>query len=165
MTNSPEVTETTGSPATAATPGTAERTDAVSARSAADRGPIAPKREVGIRRVRMTISRIDPWSALKLSFLVSVAVGIMIVVAAVILWFVLDSMHVWAQINELLVTLNSEPLLKLGQFMEFGRVLSFSVVVGVLEIVLMTAFGTVMAIVYNIVAMLVGGMHVTVTDE
>lgn len=122
-------------------------------------------REVGIRRVRMTISRVDPWSALKLSFLISVAVGIMIVVSAIVLWFVLDSMHVWSQINELLVTLNSEPLLKLGQFMEFGRVLSFSVVVGVVEIVLMTAFGAVLAILYNIVAMLVGGMHVTVTDE
>ncbi|NLI04513.1 MAG: DUF3566 domain-containing protein [Actinomycetaceae bacterium] len=113
----------------------------------------------------MTVSRVDPWSALKLSFLISVAVGIMIVIAAMILWFVLDKMHVWAQINDLLVTLNSESLLKLGQFMEFGRVLSFAVVVGVVEIVLMTAFGTLMAIIYNVIATLVGGMHIMVTDE
>ncbi len=125
----------------------------------------ATKRTVGIRRVRMTISRVDPWSALKLSFLLSVALGAMIVIASIVLWFVLDAMHVWSQVDELLVTLNSEPLLKLGQFMEFGRVVSFSVVVGVIEIVLFTALGTILALLYNVVAMLVGGLHITVTDE
>ncbi|WP_311777056.1 DUF3566 domain-containing protein [Trueperella abortisuis] len=123
------------------------------------------KVDVGISRVRMTIARIDPLSALKLSFLVSVGVGIMIVIAAILLWFTLDAMHVWARINELLVTLNSEPLLELGQFMQFGRVVSFAVVVGVIEVVLMTLFGTVMALLYNVVAMLVGGLGITVTDE
>lgn len=70
-----------------------------------------------------------------------------------------------SQVDGLLKTLNSEALLQLGQFMEFGRVISFSVVVGVIEIVLMTAFGALMALIYNVVAMLVGGLHVTVTDE
>lgn len=124
-----------------------------------------PHKDVGIRRVRMTISRVDPLSALKLSFLVSVGVGIMIVVAAIILWFTLDAMYVWARIEELLVTLNSAPLLELGQFMQFGRVVSFAVVVGVIEVVLMTAFGTILALLYNVVAMLVGGLYITVTDE
>lgn len=121
--------------------------------------------DVDIRRVRMTISRVDPLSALKLSFLVSVGVGIMIVVAAILLWFTLDAMHVWARIEELLVTLNSAPLLELGQFMQFGRVVSFAVVVGVIEVVLMTALGTITALLYNVVAMLVGGLYITVTDE
>lgn len=124
-----------------------------------------PKKEVGIRRIHMTISRVDPWSALKLSFLLSVAIGIMIVVATVVLWLILDSMHVWAEIDELLNTSPTEELLKLGQFMQFGRVVSFSVVVGVIEIVLMTALGAIMSMIYNVVAMLVGGLHITVTDE
>ncbi|VEI13353.1 DUF3566 domain-containing protein [Trueperella bialowiezensis] len=133
---------------------------------AAGAAPVAPPRQdVGIRRVRMTISRVDPLSALKLSFLISVGIGIMIVISAIILWFVLDAMHVWARIENLLVTLNSEPLLELGQFMEFGRVVSFAVVVGVIEVVLLTLFGTVMALLYNVVAMLVGGLYITVTDE
>ncbi len=123
------------------------------------------RKDVGIRRVRMTISRVDPLSALKLSFLISVGIGIMIVVAAVILWFVMDAMHVWARIDDLLVTLNSEPLLQLAQFMEFGRVVSFAVVVGVIEVVLLTLFGTVLALLYNVIAMLVGGLYITVTDE
>lgn len=128
---------------------------------------VAPpaRKDVGIRRVQMTISRIDPLSAMKLSFLISVGIGIMIVIATVILWFVMDAMHVWARIEDLLVTLNSEPLLELGQFMEFGRVVSFSVVVGVIEVVLFTLLGTVSALLYNVIAMLIGGLSITVTDE
>ncbi|MDO5025226.1 MAG: DUF3566 domain-containing protein [Trueperella sp.] len=125
----------------------------------------AAKREVGIRRARMTLSRIEPWSALKMSFLLSVALGIMIVIAAMVLWVVLDVMQVWGQIDELLVTLNSEALLNLGQFLHFGRVLAFAVVVGVIEIVLFTALGTLMALIYNVIATLVGGISITVTDE
>ena len=123
------------------------------------------KRSMGIRRVKMTISRVDPWSALKVSFLVSVALGIMIVVASVVLWLLFDAMHVWSGIDDLLVTLNNEQLLKLGQFLQFGRIIPFSVVVAVVEVVLMTALGTVMALIFNVIAMLVGGVHITVTDE
>ncbi|WP_255315575.1 DUF3566 domain-containing protein [Trueperella pecoris] len=143
-----------------------ETTQHIDTGRAAETDVQAPShKDVGIRRVRMTISRVDPLSALKLSFLVSVGVGIMIVVAAIILWFTLDAMYVWARIEELLVTLNSAPLLELGQFMQFGRVVSFAVVVGVIEVVLMTAFGTILALLYNVVAMLVGGLYITVTDE
>ncbi|ADH91775.1 DUF3566 domain-containing protein [Arcanobacterium haemolyticum] len=140
-------------------------TETIATPTMVDTMAVQDTHEVGIRRVKMTISRVDPWSALKLSFLMSVAIGIMIVIATAVLWFVLDSMYVWSQIDGLLKTLNSEALLQLGQFMEFGRVLSFSVVVAVVEIILMTAFGALMALIYNLVAMLVGGLHVTVTDE
>ncbi|MCI5826526.1 MAG: DUF3566 domain-containing protein [Arcanobacterium sp.] len=126
---------------------------------------VSAKRSMGIRRVKMTISRVDPWSALKVSFLVSVALGIMIVVASIVLWLLFDAMHVWSGVNDLLVTLNNEQLLKLGQFLQFGRIIPFSVVVAVVEIVLMTALGTVMALIFNVIAMLVGGVHITVTDE
>ncbi|WP_084707477.1 DUF3566 domain-containing protein [Arcanobacterium sp. S3PF19] len=123
------------------------------------------RRVVGIRSVHMTVSRIDPWSALKLSFLISVAIGIMMVIAAIVLWLLLDGMHVWSNIDGLLKTLNSEELLKLGQFLEFGRMIPFAVVAAVLEVVLMTLFGGVFALVFNLVALLVGGFKITVTDE
>lgn len=145
------------------TPGAAVASAVTSKDGSTSEGTV--RRKVGIRKVRMTLARIDPWSALKLSFIVSVAIGAMTVIAAIVLWFVLDGMHVWSQVNDLLVTLNSEPLLKLGQFMEFGRVVSFSIVVSVIEIVLFTAFSVILALVYNVVAMLVGGLHVTMTDE
>ncbi|MDD7385158.1 MAG: DUF3566 domain-containing protein [Actinomycetaceae bacterium] len=119
---------------------------------------------VGIRHVKMTISRVDPLSALKLGFLLSVALGIMIVVATVIVWFVLDSMGVFAQLNQLLTTLSSPELLKMAQYLEFGRWISFGVIIAVLNVVILTALSAIGALVYNLVSTLVGGLHITVTD-
>ncbi|AZN31121.1 DUF3566 domain-containing protein [Flaviflexus salsibiostraticola] len=113
----------------------------------------------------MTISRIDPWSALKVSFLLAVGLGVMIVVSAVVLWMVFDAMNVFASIRDLLETLGSEPLLELMQYLEFGRVVSFSIIVAVIDIILFTFLGGIMALLYNLIAALVGGTHITITDE
>jgi len=129
------------------------------------RKPAANRRSSGIRKARMTISRIDPWSALKISFLLSIGLGVMIVIATVILWNVLDAMHVFASIEELLNTLGSEAFLELLQYLEFGRVVSFATIIAVVDIVLFTLLGVLFALLYNAIALLVGGLHITVTDE
>lgn len=130
-------------------------------------GAARPARPVagGPRRVRLSISRIDPWSAMKLSFLLSVALGIMIVVATALVWFVLDSMRVFADIEDLLVSIGSESFLQLMDYVKFDRVMSFATIVGVVDILLLTALGTIGAFLYNIVAALVGGLHLTLTDD
>ncbi|HLS50288.1 MAG TPA: DUF3566 domain-containing protein [Actinomycetaceae bacterium] len=120
---------------------------------------------LGPRRVRLALARIDPWSVMKLSFLLSIAVGIGIIVAAAAMWFVLDSMHVFADIRELLVTLDSDSFLTLLEYAEFDRVLSMAAIIAVIDVFLLTALGTLGAFLYNIVAALVGGLHVTFTDE
>jgi hypothetical protein len=147
----------TGSSASSASPGEAPR---ATAGGAAARPMVG-----GPRRVRLSISRIDPWSAMKLSFLLSVALGIMIVVAAALVWFVLDSMHVFADIEDLLVSIGSESFLQLMDYVKFDRVMSFATIVGVVDILLLTALGTIGAFLYNIVAALVGGLHLTLTDD
>lgn len=125
----------------------------------------AARRSVGIRRVKMTIQKIEPLSILKIGFLLSVAMGIMIVIAMLLLWLVLDAMHVFAQISDLFETLNSEQLLQLAAYLGFGRWMSFAVIIAIIDIVMMTALFAVGALVYNFIAALVGGLHITVTDE
>ncbi|WP_448073993.1 DUF3566 domain-containing protein [Georgenia yuyongxinii] len=122
-------------------------------------------RDAAPRRVRLSLSRVDPWSAMKLSFLLSVALGVMIVVAAAVVWFVLDSMQVFAKVEELLVSIGSENFLQLMEYVQFDRVMSFATIVGVVDVLLLTALGTIGAFLYNIVAALVGGLHVTLTDD
>ena len=46
-------------------------------------------RPASARRVRLTVSRVDPWSAMKVSFLLSVALGIAMVVMVFVLWTIL----------------------------------------------------------------------------
>ncbi len=141
--------------------------DGESVRSTVGVGNATPgdRKSVGIRRIHMTIARLDPLAALKLGFLISVAIGLMIVVAMAFLWFVLDGMHVFSQIEGLLTNLNSDTLLEFVQYLQFGRWMSFAVIVAILDIVLLTALSAVGALVYNLVAALVGGMRMTVTDE
>jgi len=119
----------------------------------------------GPRRVRLSVARVDPWSVMKLSFLLSIAVGIGIIVAAAAMWFVLDSMHVFADVEELLVTLDSENFLRLMDYVQFDRVISAAAIIAVVDILLLTALSTLGAFLYNIVAALVGGIHLTLTDD
>ena len=89
----------------------------------------------------------------------------MIVIAMAIIWFVLDGIHVFGEMEGLLQTLNSAQLLEMMQYLEFERWMSFAVIVAILDIVLMTALSAVAALVYNIISALVGGLRITVTDE
>lgn len=150
-------------PAPSAGAATASRPAPSAASPAAARAPRPPA--PGPRRVRLSVSRVDPWSAMKLSFLLSVALGVMIVVAAAVVWFVLDSMQVFSDVEELLVSIGSENFLQLMDYLEFDRVMSFATIVGVVDILLLTALGTIGAFLYNIVAALVGGLHMTLTDD
>lgn len=119
----------------------------------------------GPRRVRLAISRVDPWSVMKLSFLMSVAIGIMIVVATAVVWITLDQLHVFATINDLVTEILADSNIDLMQYVEFDRVLSIATLVAVVDIFLITALATIGAFLYNITAALVGGVHVTMTDE
>ncbi|MCK0116033.1 DUF3566 domain-containing protein [Isoptericola sp. S6320L] len=117
------------------------------------------------RRVRLSVSRIDPWSIMKLAFLLSVAIGIMIVVATGVVWYSLNSLGTFATIQEFLIETMGPQTINITQFVEFERMISLSTLIALVNMVLFTAIATIMAILYNITAALVGGVHLTLTDD
>ncbi len=119
------------------------------------------------RRVKLTVSRIDPWSAMKMSFLVSVALGIAGVVMVAVLWMILSGMGVFSQVNKIVGTIFSDQNnpFDIMDYIGFGRVLSLSIVIGVIDVILMTALATLGAFLYNICSALVGGLQLTLTDD
>lgn len=126
----------------------------------------ASKKKGGPRKVRVLVSRIDPWSALKIGFLLSIAIGIMMVVAMYVLWNVLDSMGTWVLINEWVLRLFPENTdLDLLQFVELPKVMSATTLIAVVNVVLLTALATIGAFLYNVVSAVVGGFYVTLTDD
>jgi hypothetical protein len=133
------------------------------------RGTRQAPRRGGPRRVRLTAQRIDPWSVLKISFLVSVALGIAGVVMVALLWTVLSGMNVFSTISDFFVQVTSGesggPSFDLMDYFGFGRVVSLAAVLGVLNVFLLTALATLTAFLYNICAALVGGTQVTLSDE
>jgi len=134
-------------------------------RAAPQRGGRRPGRATP-RRVRLTLSRVDPWSVMKIAFLLSVAIGIAMVVMVAMLWIVLKGMGVWDNINDLLRTLETNgKSFDIMDYVGFGRVVSLSVVIAVVDVLLMTAFATLGAFLYNICASLVGGVQMTLSDD
>lgn len=119
----------------------------------------------GPRRVRLAVSRVDPWSVMKLSFLISVAIGIMVVVASAVVWLTLDGLEVFARLDGLITEILADSDFDLMDYVQFDRVISVATLVAVLDVFLITALSTIGAFLYNITAALVGGVHVTMTDE
>ena len=119
------------------------------------------------RRVRLTVSRVDPWSAMKMSFLLSVALGIAGVVMVAVLWTILAGMGVFDQVNGLVgqIIQDGNSTFDIMDFLGFGRVVSLAIVIGVIDVILMTAIATLAAFLYNVSSSLVGGLQLTLTDD
>jgi hypothetical protein len=137
------------------------------ATTAAGARPAAQRKHKGPRRVRLAVARVDPWSVMKMSFLLSVALGIAGVILTAVLWMILSTMNVFTDIEGVLQSLQtttSDPF-SIKDYVGFGRVVSLSIVIGVIDVILMTAIATVMAFLYNICSALVGGVQLTLTDD
>ena len=127
----------------------------------------ATRRAKGPRRVRLAVARMDPWSVMKMSFLLSVALGIAGVILTAVLWMILSTMNVFSDVEGVLQSLQtttSDPF-SIKDYVGFGRVVSLSIVIGVIDIILLTAIATVTAFLYNICSALVGGVQLTLTDD
>lgn len=160
-----EASAPTGAPATASAPAGGMAEGAGSAEAARPASP-AP-RPASARRVRLTVSRVDPWSAMKISFLLSVALGIAGVVMVFVLWTILAGMGVFDQINGIIgqVVQDGEQRFDIMDFIGLGRVLSLSIVIAVIDVILVTAIATLGAFLYNVSSALVGGVQLTLTDD
>ena len=117
--------------------------------------------------MRLTLSRVDPWSVAKLGFLVSVAIGIAFVVMIAVLWSILDGMGVFTDIDDAVTTVlgDTGATFNIMDYVGFGRVLSLATVIGVIDVFLLTALTTLAAFLYNLCSALVGGVQLTLTDD
>ncbi|MBW4094050.1 MAG: DUF3566 domain-containing protein [Acidobacteria bacterium] len=141
---------------------------AVRPTSTGNRTPLVkPAPKAKARRARLLVSKIDPWSVLKMSFLLSVALGIITVVAAIVLWSVLDLTGVFGKVNSLMSDVQGSEGggFDLKKYASLGQVASFAVIIAVVNVVLLTALSMLSAVLYNIAATLVGGIGVTLTDD
>ena len=127
---------------------------------------VRPAPKAKVRKARLLVSKVDPWSVLKMAFLLSVALGIVTVVASVVLWTVLDLTGIFDRINELLRDVaGTESSFDLKDLISLGQVASFATIVAVVNVVLLTALSMLSAVLYNISSTLVGGIGVTLTDD
>lgn len=120
------------------------------------------------RKARLRVSKADPWSVMKVSFLLSIALGICTVVAAAVLWMVMDAMGVFSTVGGTISEAtgsNESNGFDLQSFLSLPRVLVFTSVIAVIDVVLATALATLGAFIYNLSAGFVGGVELTLAED
>jgi hypothetical protein len=118
------------------------------------------------RQARLRLARVDPWSVMKVAFLLSVALGVVCVVAVAIVWGVLGAAGVWSSVNQSVQNIvGGNSTFNVSDYVGTARVLGFTMIASVIDVVLLTAVATLGAFLYNMAAALLGGIEVTFTEE
>jgi hypothetical protein len=121
-----------------------------------------------VRKARLRMTHVDPWSVMKVSFLLSVAIGIVTVIAVAVVWSVLSAAGVWDSINQTVQEViggDSGSTFDVEDYVGTSRVMGFTMIVAVVDVILITAIATLGAFLYNLAAALLGGLEVTLAED
>jgi hypothetical protein len=122
------------------------------------------------RRARLVVRRVDPWSVLKFSLLFSLCLLVVFVVAVAALYFALQALGVFDSINQFvrdLTQANAGGTSTGGFDVTFSatRVIGGAAVIGLINVVIITAISTLGAFLYNLCSDIVGGIEVTLAER
>ncbi len=121
------------------------------------------------RKARLRLSRVDPWSVMKTSFLFSIAFGIMFWIATSVLWYVITSSGLFEAINAAIVNIISNPgnteTWRIEDYVNGNKVLGIAALLAVINVVISTALGTLAAFLYNLSANILGGLELTLAED
>lgn len=137
----------------------------ITAESRDARVQLSARRSRGPVRASMQIRRIDPWSTLKVSLLLSVALFFVWMITVAFLYLVLGGMGVWAKLNSNVGDLLNNASGSSAELVSSGTIFGGALLIGLVNIVLMTALATIGAFVYNLITDLIGGIEVTLADR
>ncbi len=120
------------------------------------------------RKARLRVSKADPWSVMKVSFVLSIALGICTIVAVAVLWLVMDALGVFSTVGATLSDATgsgSGSGFDLQSFLSLPRVMLFTTVIAVIDVVLATALATLASFLYNLSSGFVGGIELTLAED
>lgn len=138
--------------------------------NAASGRPVSPG-QVKVRKARLRIARVDPWSVMKVSFVLSIALGIVTLVATAVVWNVLKSLGVFDSLNKTVGDLTSSgngtstSSFNLMSYLSFTHVEGYALILVLVDIVLVTALATLGSYLYNLASGFVGGFEVTLAED
>lgn len=132
--------------------------------SVADKLAKKSTRRTSSKQVRLKLVYVDFWSAVKLAFLVAVCLAIVTIVGTFLVYTVLDSTSVFDQADKLFKDITGGAQ-SLTSFLSLGQVMGFTVVVALLDLVVVTALGAIMAVLYNLSVKVTGGVLVGFTNN
>ena len=119
-------------------------------------------RSRGPRRARLQLRHINPWTVLKFSCVLSIALFFVWLIVIGVLYGVLDAAGVISKINDTVTTINGQGS---KDPVTAGIVFGGAAIIGVVNIVLFIALSTIGSVIYNLCADLVGGVELTLSES
>ena len=129
-------------------------------RAASPPGPARP-----VRQARLRVTHLSPRTVFRITFIYSLCLFVVGMVAVAALWSVLKTAGVFDSIIEAAQNLTDKENGGIGPWLSFTRVMLVSLIAGGAQVVLFTIFNTIGALLYNLCADVVGGVEVTLSDR
>ncbi len=120
-----------------------------------------------VRKAHLRVTHVDPWSVMKTSFLFSIALGIVVVVAVGVVWAVLGAAGIWDSIDATVADVVGQTgeSFRIEDYLGMSRVMGFTMIVAAVDVVLVTVIGTLGAFLYNLAAALLGGIELVLAED
>jgi hypothetical protein len=121
--------------------------------------------KAGGKQVKLNLVQIDFWSAIKVGFVIQIALAIANVVGFFVLWLVLVNTGLFSGLNGLINGVIGGSGEDIGSSLSLPRVMSFAVALSVFNIVAGTLLSGVVAAIFNAIARVTGGVSVGFTNN
>jgi hypothetical protein len=117
-----------------------------------------------VHRVRRIIRRVDPWTVLKVSFIIYLVAAFAFILASLMFWEVVERSGMPQKITDFLIQIT---LLDEGEapFSNTEQFVRLSAILAVAWAVMSCGLTTLAAIMYNLVADVAGGVEVVLLEE
>jgi hypothetical protein len=117
------------------------------------------------KQVKLKLVHIDFWSAVRVGFMCTVAIGVAILVASFLSWIVASQAGVFGSINNLLNGASGSGTVDLGSTLSLPRVMSGALALAFVQIVAGTLLSGVSAAIFNVIGRITGGVSVGFTSN
>jgi hypothetical protein len=113
------------------------------------------------RKVHRIVRHVDPWTVLKLSLMFFACLFVVMLVAGILLWHLAASAGTITKIEDFIA--------EAGAFTTFKfdgpKILQASILGGLVMVIVASGFTVLMAVLFNLISDLVGGIRFTVIEE
>ncbi len=127
--------------------------------------PVSGGSAGGTKQVRLKLVYVDFWSAVKLAFLVWIALGVVLIVGTFLIWMVLAQTGIFDRLSGLFGEVSGDASFSLTETFGLPQVLGFALVIAILNTIVGTALGAIAAVLYNLSVRISGGLLVGFTNQ
>jgi hypothetical protein len=125
----------------------------------------SPRRSGSSKQVRLRLVHVDFWSAMKVSAILGLVLGVVQLVVVFVMWTLLQVVGLFGKIDEVLRDILAQPDFAITSFLSLPQVMMFTLLVAVLNFVVITVLGAVIAVLYNLSVRVTGGLQVGFANQ